>query len=188
MAITLSVFGQDFRRDYAPKEVVGSATNGLSCGLIVVPTSCGWDIDIQLAAETNYPARVWLRITNQVGSQLELQRTNGSAVASTNVDALAAFHLPLRTTVSEIMQHSSIPRDRRAYQWWLVGHAARVGDYYETALFKLESVFPICLTNDYVLRVTPLIYKAETNDNSVNLIKFPPVKIRIYSNGDVRKE
>lgn len=151
------------------------------------PPRNGWEIDIALASQTNFPARTWLKVTNYVGSKLELWQTNGVQIISTNATILGAFHLPKQTKVSEILSHSFSPRNQRAYQWWLVGHPANEWSSDYTANFMLESAFDISLTNDYVLQITPLIYKVETNGVTAHLVEFPPIKVKLMANGNVQK-
>jgi hypothetical protein len=169
------------------QQMWGGATNGLSSYLLVERYDTGWEFFLGFLAQTNFSSHRWLDITNRVGSKLELWQTNGASIVSKKPDVLDAFHLPKQTTVSEVMRHSSIPRAQRAYQWWLVGRPVNVGTTYESLSFKLQSVFDVTLTNDYLLQVTPLLYKVETNETTAHLIEYPPIKIKLMANGDVQK-
>lgn len=178
---------QEAHANGSTKYVSGSLTNGLLSSLEINPASDGWQIDILLTAQTNFPAHAWLKITNRVSSKLELWLTNGVQVLSTNFDVLDVFNLPTQTTVSNIMRHSFFPRSGRAYQWWLVGRPASKGAFNDLANFNLSPSFEISSTNDYVLQITPLIYKVETNEETAHLVEFPPIKVKLLSNGEVQK-
>jgi hypothetical protein len=169
------------------REVKGNATNGLQPCIDFNASSNGWDIDISMLARADFSERTWLKVTNHVGSKLELWQTNSAPVFSTNADIWAAFHLPEQTTASEIIRHSFIRPDRRAYQWWRAGRPVSEGELDYTANFKLETAFDIFPTNDYVLQITPLIYKVETNEVTAHLVEFPPIKIKLMANGNVQK-
>jgi hypothetical protein len=173
------------QNDYSTKDVVGSETNRLLSTFEFIPSDKGWEIDMALEAQTNFSEYTWLKITNYVGSKLKLWQTNGVQVLSTNRDVLGAFHLPEQTTASEILNFH--PRSGRVYQWWLVGRPVPKGTYSYLANIKLESAFDISPTNDYVLQITPLIYKVETNETTAHLIEFPPVKIKLMANGGVQR-
>lgn len=151
------------------------------------PPRNGWEIDIRFTSQTNFPAHTWLKVTNYVGSKLELWQTNSVQIISTNADVLGAFHLPRQTKVSEIMRHSFISPNKRAYRWWLVGRPAYEGASDYTANFMLESAFDISLTNDYLLQITPLIYRVETNEVTARLVEFPPIRVKLMANGNVQR-
>lgn len=176
---------QNMQKDYSTKDVGGSLTNGLLSSFEFIPSDRGWEIDIVLIAQTNFPPQTWLKITNRVGSKLALWQTNGTPIVSKKLDVLAAFDLPPKTAASEILNFH--PRRGRVYQWWLVGRPAVQGSSEDIADFKLESAFGISPTNDYMLQISPLIYKVETNEVIAHLVEFPPIKIKLLSNGDVQK-
>jgi hypothetical protein len=176
---------QNIQKDYSTKAVGGSLTNGLLSNFEFIPSDRGWGIDIALTAQTNFPAHTWLKITNHVGSKLELWQTNGVPVVSKSPDVLAAFHLPQKTIASEILNFH--PRRGRVYQWWLVGRPVFEGTSEDTADFKLESAFDISPTNDYVLQIVPLIYKVETNEIAAHLVEFAPIKVKLMANGSIQK-
>jgi hypothetical protein len=179
--------GQPASRDknYSTYEIRGEATNGLQPTIDVNPSGEGWDIDIILLAQTNFSAHTWLLTTNGFGSRLELRQTDGEQVVSTNADLDETFRLPEQTTASEILKFH--PRRGRVYQWWLVGRPVSEGVSHELASFKLDSAFALSSTNDYVLEVTPLIYKVETNEETADLVKFPPIKIKLLPDGEAKK-
>lgn len=116
---------------------------------------------------------------------MELWRTNGVAVVSTNRDVLSAFHLPKQTTVAEIISHSVYPRNKRGYQWWSIGSPVKAGRGGEATLFTLESAFPILMTNDYILKISPLLYKVDTNTVNALLVEFPAITVKLMSSGQV---
>lgn len=116
---------------------------------------------------------------------MELWRTNGVAVVSTNRDVLSAFHIPKQTTVSEIISHSVYPRNKRGYQWWSIGSPVKAGRGGEATFFTLESAFPILMTNDYILKISPLLYKVDTNTVNAQLVEFPAIKVKLMSSGQI---
>jgi hypothetical protein len=168
------------------QDIWGEAANGLkSC--VTVDKNKDWYFYMDYVAQADFPAHTWLNITNRVLSKLELWQTNGMQVLSENPDVLDAFHLPKQTTVSEIMHHSVMPRSHCAYQWWLVGRPVSKGTRYGSGGISLQSAFDVSFTNDYVLKITPLIYKVETNEITAHLVEFPPVKIKLMADGNIQK-
>jgi hypothetical protein len=167
------------------REIECSPTNGLQPYIDFNRSESGWDVDIIMRAQIDCPAKTWLKVTNTVGSELRLFETNGLQIDSTNPAVLAAFHLPEQAAVADILSYHS--RRGRIYQWWGAGRAVSAGVPGETANFKLESVFSLSPTNEYVLDVTPLLYKVTTNGAAADLVEFPPVKIKLMPNGRVSK-
>jgi hypothetical protein len=167
------------------REFLGEPTNGLQSYVSVSTYGKNWYFELGFLAQTNFSGTTWLKITNTTGSKLELWRTNGIQISSTNPDVLAAMHLPEQAAVSEISNFH--PRQGRVYQWWTVGRPIRAGMQYASASFDLQRAFDISLTNDMVLQVTPLIYKVETNEVKANLVEFPPIKVKLKSNGHVQQ-
>jgi hypothetical protein len=163
-----------------------TTTNELQPDIVLGYSGAGWDVEIDLIAQADIPDHTWLAISNRVGSRLKLWQTNGTPVISTNASALAAFHLPKLTTVSEARR--GVYRERRGGQW--LGGRNPVHDGTSlayTSVWSLQSVFDMSLTNDYVLQITPLIYKVETNEMTAHLVEFPPVKVKLMANGNVQK-
>ncbi len=76
------------------------------------------------------------------------------------------------------------PSNTRGMQWLWTEPGALSG----AGIIYLQSVFNTSFSNDVVLQVTPMLYKVETNDVTAHLVEFPPIKVRLMSNGDVRKE
>ncbi|MGA2181173.1 MAG: hypothetical protein ABSH15_16520 [Verrucomicrobiota bacterium] len=170
-----------------PVEILGEATNGLQPRLLIEKYGSDWSVEIDLYARTNFEKNAWLKITNRVGSKLQLWLTNGIELQLTNSSILAAMNLPSQTTVSNIMRGVH-PSNKRGLQWWpVVGHGVAAGESYTAAGFSLQSDFDISFTNDVMLQITPLIYKVETNEVMAHLTEFPPIKMKLLSNGKVQK-
>jgi hypothetical protein len=194
ISFSLPVFAQESKSNIHSSggsgipEVWGEATNGLQPDILVEKLGTDWQIDIELYARTNFAKNTWHKITNRFGSKLQLWLTNGMELQSTNPSVLAAMNLPEITTVSNIM-HGVRPLHTRGLQWWPVaGRGVVDGESYPTTGFNLKSAFDISPTNDYVLQITPLLYEVETNEVTAHLVEFPPIKMKLMSNGDVRKE
>ncbi len=159
-------------------------TNGLRPSVHFGRSDTGWEVFVSYVAQIDFPARAWIKTTNRVGSKLELWQTNGVRIVSTNSDVPAAFHLPKQTTVAEIRSHSVYPWHKRGYQWWgKEGVASGSGS--AAALFTLESVFPISMTDDYVLKISPLLYKVDTSTVNAQLVEFPAITVKLMSSGQV---
>ena len=52
---------------------------------------------------------------------------------------------------------------------------------------ELKWAFGIDFTNDYLLRITPFIYRPDTNLVNAQLVEFQPIKVKLLSNGKVEK-
>lgn len=168
------------------QEVWGDATNGLKPWINISPSQGGWDVLLWCIAVKDWPGRSWLKTTNRVGAELELWQSNGAQLVSKNPDVLAAFHLPKQTTVSDIILHSPYPRHMRGYQWWSVTRTPiKAGSGAETGKISLQSAFKISVTNDYVLRIVPLLYRVDTNMVAAHLVEFPAIKIKLEASGRV---
>ena len=165
------------------KEVDGSNTNGAQPYVQIWTSSNKWQIEVGFIFTTNFPGHTWLKITNHVGAKLELWQTNGVKIISKNTDVRDALRLPKHTLSTEILQHSGRPKGTGAYQWLEAGFTIPDGDQIITADFSLSSAFDVAFTNDYVLNISPLIYKVETNLYSAHLVEFPPFKIRLNADG-----
>jgi hypothetical protein len=172
-----------------PSEIIGQMTNGLEPHLLINKHGNDWDVDIELVAKTNFEQNTWLKVTNQVGSKLQLwSGDDGMELQSTNPSVLAAMRLPFQTTVSEIL-HGVHPANTRGLQWWPVAmHEIAVGESYPVAGFRLQNAFGCSPTNNYILQVTTLIYRVETNGATAHLVAFPPIKVGLMASGEVRKE
>ena len=174
----------DARNDY--QQIWGDPTNGLQPA-IILGYSAGWDVCINLLAQEDFPGHMWLAISNRVGSRVELWRTNGTQVLSKDADVLNAFHLPKHTTVSEIVQGVH-PRNKRGMQWWRLARPTRAqtSAQYRT-VWTLQSAFEMSPTNDYVLKISPLIYKVETNEVTAHLVEFPHIAIKLMTDGRAQR-
>jgi hypothetical protein len=167
--------------------VQGKITDNLQPCAWIGREGIEWSLSLELSAygQTDFQRFPLLEITNRVGSKLELWQTNGVPVVSTNVDVLAAFNLPKQATVSEIMR--GMPLRRSALYWWRGSINPRVKMMPFTTIWSLQSYFDISPTNDYVLQITPLIYKVETNEVTAHLVEFSPIKVKLLANGNVQK-
>jgi hypothetical protein len=167
----------------------GVATNGLRPVVFIDYSPEGWDLAISLLPLENFPERTWLAITNHVRSKVELWRTNGVQVLSTNADVVNAFRLPKRTAVSEVFMNSGYPRHMRGLQWLCAGAPISAGKLapYSTDWWRPGSVFSMSPTNDYVLKISPLIYRADTNQLTAHLVEFQCIAIKLMANGHVQK-
>ena len=141
-----------------------------------------WSVTIDYFTRTNYGPNSWLLPTNRVASKLELWQTNGVPITSKNVDALAALHPPSQTTVSNIINHFH-PVNRRGSRWLRTVPGYLSG----AAAFDLDWAFGVPATNDYVLRITPLVYRPDTNLVNAQLIEFKPIKVKLLSNGSIEQ-
>jgi hypothetical protein len=75
----------------------------------------------------------------------------------------------------------------RGYQWWGVGSPVAAGEGAETARFNIEDMFKVSPTNDYILKISPLLYRVGTNGIDARLVEFPPTKVFLKANGQVEK-
>lgn len=166
----------------------GVATNGLRPVVFIGYSPKGWDLAISLLPLENFPERTWLAITNHVRSKVELWRTNGVQVLSTNADVVNAFRLPKRTAVSEVFVNSGYPRHMRGLQWLSAGGPISAGKLapYSTDWWRPKSAFNMSPTNDYVLKISPLIYRADTNGVTARLVEFEPMAIKLMTGGRVQ--
>jgi hypothetical protein len=190
---SLTTAAQDVKLNSHPNggfgmpETWGEATNCLQPDILIEKHGVGWQIDINLYAQTNFLKNTWLKITNRIGSKLQLWLTNGMELPPTNPAVLAAMNLPSRTTVSDIMRNVH-PSNTRGLQWLpVVGQGMVAGEFYTSAGFNLQSAFDVSFTNDVVLQITPLIYKVETNEITADLVEFPPIKIKLLASGEAKK-
>ena len=170
-----------------PTEIVGQMAHGLEPHLFVNRYGSDWDFDLELFARTNFAANTWLKVTNQVGCKLQCWLNEGVELQSTNPSVLAAASIPVQTSVSDILLGVH-PANTRGLQWWPVAmQAISAGESYPVTGFRLGSVFDFSQTNSYLLQVIPLIYNVETNGTTAHLVEFPPIRVRLTANGDVRK-
>jgi len=181
------VFESSLAKGGSLYEIVGSATNGLQPHLSIEKSGKDWSVGIDLHAQTNFDKNTWLKITNRIGSKLQVWLTNGVEVTSTNQSILTAMSPLAQTTVANIMVGVR-PLHTRGLQWWpVVNKAVTAGDFGPTTVFELQTDFGISFTNDIILQIAPLIYKVETNEVTAHLVEFPPIKMKLLSNGEVQK-
>ena len=169
--------------------VWGVATNSLRPVVFIGHSPAGWDLAIGLLPLENFPERTWLAITNHVRAKVEIWRTNGVQVLSTNADVVNAFRLPKRTAVLDVFRNSGYPRHMRVLQWWRGGAPILAGKWapYGTDWWRPESAFDMSPTNDYVLKISPLIYRVDTNRVTAHLVEFRPIAIKLMPSGRVQE-
>ena len=161
-------------------------TNGLQPRVTFSREGADWSFEIDYKALTNFPANSWLSITNRCGSKLELWLNDGVKAQIKDQTALAAMSLPTQTTVANIMRGSARPR---ILQWLRFGSRSPVaGETAAVTTFNLSQAFDIAFTNDVTLQITPLLYRVDSNIQTARLIEFPPMRLKLFSNGDVKKE
>jgi hypothetical protein len=51
----------------------------------------------------------------------------------------------------------------------------------------LKPLFGIAFTNDVIVELRPLMYKASTNKQNVHLVEFSPIRIKVKPNGNIEK-
>ena len=163
----------------------GEAMLGLQPRIFIGASRSYWTIDIDYIAKTDVPSYAWIQVTNRVGSKLRLWLTNGVEVIPKSSDALGALRLPALTTVSNIMAGSWM-RGSRAGQW-LMHWGAKAGEDQQAGHCLLGTAFGMAFTNDVVLEITPLLYRVETNRITAHLVEFPPIKVKLFSNGTVQE-
>jgi hypothetical protein len=167
-------------------EMIGVATNGLKPVIQFVRQDKEWGIQIIFIGQTNFVRNNWLHITNQVGSKIRAWETNGVEIPLKDSSALAAWTLPVQTTVSNVMR--GVVRSRRGMQWWPHGQDwSGDGKMDPAYYFILQSIFGVPLTNDITIELNPLIYKANTNNEEVHLIEFPTIRAKLKADGTVEK-
>lgn len=159
----------------------GNATNGLLPCFAFQKLNNDWTVEIDYAAQKDFAHHSWLKITNRVGARLQLLSTNGFAVKSVNADALTVTNLPRLTSIKDVMQ--SVPHRQQGYQWL----HTEVGNPMFAASFRLKNIYNVSFTNDYVLKIAPLIYRVQTNGDQVYLTEFPPSTFLLRFNGSVEK-
>jgi hypothetical protein len=174
-------------RDGNIREIQGETTNELQPRLLISKQQNNWDFAIDFTGPTNVPRNDWLKVPNRVGSKIELWLNDGRKLEPTDADARGAMNLPAQTTVGEAT--SGINRRWRSGQWVRIpGHLGRNGQrlFAQTGSFELSKIFGASFTNDVKLKITPVLYKRESND-VVRLVEFPPITMDLMTNGDVQK-
>lgn len=189
------LYGRAFATDspserFSLHEIFGEPTNNIQPEIEIQKSGTNWSdwsIGIDFIAKANFTRNTWLKITNRVGSKLQLWLTNGMELQSTNSGVLAAMNLPAQTTVSEVM-HGVHPSNTRGMQWLRTNPTGvGSGDIASATTFSLQNAFDVSFTNDVVLQISPLIYKVETNGAIAHLVEFPPIKMKLMANGNVQK-
>lgn len=173
---------QDHGLQIPSKVAVGVTTDGLLPIILTSTPVTNLEITISFTVESNIPGYHWLKITNEVGAKIRLWKTNGVEVPLKDASANAAWGLPLKTTVSNVMK--GIAPERRAQLWWASAEPTPSKTYYGYS-FLLEPLFGIRLTNDVILDLRPLMYQASRSNLNVQLVEFPPIKITVKPNGDI---
>jgi hypothetical protein len=193
VVLQLCLFGPAIAADPPPPasdvgipEVVGNPGHGLKPSFNITREPFDWGFEIELTAQREFEPFSWLKVPGRFGSRLQLWRDDQTEIRpKTNV--VAVMNPPATDTVSNLL-HSAIHPRWRGDQWWPGGSMkAPVTDSCHLSGFNLRSVFDLPFTNDVVLQITPLIYRANTNQTTANLVELPPTKIKLSANGTVRK-
>lgn len=172
---------------HAAVDMLGDTTNDLQPILSVQQNGAQVTIAIDFLAHRDFDKYAWLKIPNHVGATLDLRRTNGEAISLKNREAITARDLPKDTTVSNIMERVR-PSSWAGMQWWKTGIRGTVaGETQGAATFVLNDEFNLNPTDDCVLTVAPLMYRVNTNLVTARLVEFPPIQIRISTNGVIEK-
>jgi hypothetical protein len=167
-----------------PVEVFGQASEGLKPSIFARKQGLEWSFDLEFFAQSNFSRFAWLRITNHAGSTLQLSESDGTQLHSTNADILAAMQLPADTSVSNIL--NGVPWRARGGQWMRTRLAgSRVGESGRGAHFSLLSAFGIPATNDFVISISPLLYRVGTNGATATLVQFEAITLKLLTNGNV---
>jgi hypothetical protein len=163
----------------------GEATNGLQPYVDADKEGTEWHVEIDFYARTNFPKNAWLKTTNRLGSTLVLVLPDGTEINSTNPFAAGVDQFPSQTTVSNIWQ--KVPHFERIHLWLPLSLDAAVpGDSGAAANFALWGAFPFPITNDVVLKVTPLLYRIDSDIQTAHLVTFPTISMSLLTNGTVK--
>jgi hypothetical protein len=138
-----------------------------------------WEILLQFRTVEPFERFTWLQTANPIGGQLQVCLTNGVLCQPKNPKVLEAFNLPFYTTVSNALR--GVPWETRTSHW----PRDRVG--FQTAGFSLKSVYGMSFTNDVLLQMVPLMYKENTNTQTVWLVSFPPLRVKLKADGTIQK-
>ncbi|HEY3762224.1 MAG TPA: hypothetical protein VGN23_10810 [Verrucomicrobiae bacterium] len=168
--------------EHNPAKIFTTPTNYLQPCLLITRNGLDWNVEIDYIAKTNFTRHAWLKPITLTGSKLKIWSKNGAEIVSTNIALSEATHLPNQTTTSNIIS-SVRPSDRRGLQWLWTQPEMLSG----ANSFYLRPLFGNVFTNDILLQVTPLLYKVETNNTTADLVEFPPIKVKLMTNGDVQK-
>jgi len=175
--------------------VPGNATNGLQPTILIAKnysgTNYNWSYDISYVAQTNFSRNDWISITNRAGARLELWDKQGQKMPLKDPETVAAVNLPLQTTVNDIKR--GVKRSRATLLWLRFDRDPKQkmdvapGQSAWVTTFNLGTAFRSSFTNDMVLQLTPLLYRVDTNIVGARLLEFPPIKMELHANGDVKK-
>lgn len=184
----MGVSGQDrYRGDGSniearPDEVLGSPSNGLIPIILSDMPDGNVRLSIDFLTQSNLVGGNWLKVANKVGARVSLWETNGIEISIKDSSAQAAWKLPSKSTVSNVME--GIPTSKRAGQWWSPSWPGEQLTAYD---FVLAPLLGAPATNDVIVDLVPLMYKTSTNSLSVQLIEFPAIYFRVKPNGDIEK-
>src|SRR5690606_4973578 len=107
--------------------------------------------------------------------------TNGFEVKPVNLDAVTVTNLPILTSVKDMMR--SIPHRQKGLQWL----HTEVGNPMFATSFRLKNIYKVSFTNDYILKIAPLIYRVQTNGDQLHLTEFPSSAFLLRVDGSVEK-
>ncbi len=176
----------DYPMTAHPPYYWGVATNGLQPLIRIERADKDWSFEMIYLAQNNFPESAWLRVTNRVGSRMKVIETNGVERPLKDASALAAWQIPVDTSVSNVMQ--GVERSRRVLQWWRTGLTNSVaGKLYSSTTFSLIPLYETPFTNDCTLQMSPLIYRVDSSGTTAHLIEFPVMRFKLKANGTVEK-
>jgi hypothetical protein len=184
--LLLSSQSPSARDDSTPQRIVGISTNGLQPTISIQQLGGDWTIEIDYVTQSNFAKYTWLKVTNREGAKLQLWLTNGQAILSSNASVRAAMSLPYQTTVSNVMD--GVRSSRRGDQWFrtVVDGSSKAGLSYTASVFTLGEAFGTSISNDCILHITPLMYRVNSNMTTATLLEFPPIKVKLLTNGIVQ--
>jgi hypothetical protein len=161
-----------------------------------------WTMELEFQAqgtnyEANYGKGFWLRLTNSTGSKIELRLTDGTVLHSTNPDMLAPENTPKRVRINELFDNYR-PHSRVGMLWIELpsGRLTAASSFvliresevpYEAPGIPMREIFRgveppfagLSVARDYILKVTPLLYKVREDGVTADLVEFAPIELRL---------
>ncbi len=163
--------------------VIGTAAQGLQ-PIVIFEKNRGdndWWLVLKFSPSTNFAILTWLAPFKYFRAKFQICLTKGDHIQPTDPRLLDAMTLPFFTTVSNALR--GVRWDRRGGQW---PHGI-ARQSFQTASFSLRSGFGTPFTNDFLLQITPLMYKENTNNQTAWLVEFPPIRVKLKIDGTVEK-
>jgi len=168
-------------------EVLGEESNHLTSSILLEKTRDDWSVEIRFTPTTNFAQDTWLLPTSPFNAKLVLWGSNGKEFPLRD-RARRAMELADKTTVSNSWRNIDLSR-RGAKN--VLGIA---GLYFQVSDFGLRSAFDFPLNQDVVLQIAPVMYRPLPNQEHieftrqiVQLVEFPPIRVKLESNGNVEQ-